>query len=258
MVRRLLIAVISLAVVLGLGFVVFVIIDIHATTGVWRLPHRGDFARAEHDLVRVARRIGHHPTKTIYLERAPIQVAPGEDDAAAGLSGVLQNAANRPVKTRGWTGGKIAWSKLAGCVHSQLAAFDVTVTDKKPATDDYILVAVGGYPADLGIKDQDVAGIAPFSGEVIPRAIVYAFSARVDNDIEETCEVIAHEVAHTYGADHEYLCADVMTYLTGCGHKKFVDQSAPCGEKKTRACEGGDKTQNSWRIMASVLGMHHR
>jgi hypothetical protein len=246
----------GIAITGALAFVVFVVVDVHATTGVWRLPHKTDITRAEKDLIRVARRLGHKPSKTIYLERAPINVAPGEDDAAAGLSGVLANAANHPVKTRGWSGTKISWAKIVGCVQHELGAFDVTVTDKRPPTDDFVLVAVGGYPTDLGIKDPDVAGIAPFSGEVIPRPIVYAFSAKVDNDVSEVCEVIAHEVAHTYGADHEYLCSDVMTYLPSCGHKVFVDKDAPCGEKQTRACESGDPTQNSYQRLATVLGMH--
>ena len=62
----------GIAITAGLAFVVFVVVDIHATTGVWRLPHKGDFTRAEKDLIRVARRLGHKPSKTIYLERAPI------------------------------------------------------------------------------------------------------------------------------------------------------------------------------------------
>jgi len=90
---------------------------------------------------------------------------------------------------------------------------------------------------------------------VIPRPIVYAFSEQIENDVGETCEVIAHEVAHVYGADHEYLCQDVMTYLSGCGHKVFVDKDAPCGEKATRECEGGLATQNSYRRLLAVLGL---
>lgn len=247
-------ALVAIAVTGGLTFVAFVVIDVHATTGVWRLPQKGDFVRAEHDLVRIARRIGHQPSKTIYLQPAPVNVAPGEDDAAAGLSGVLADAANRPVKTRGWSGSKVGWAKVVGCVQEELAPFDVVITDKRPGNDDFIMVAVGGYATDLGLKDPEVAGIAPFSGEVIPRAIVYAFSAKIDNDVRQTCETIAHEVAHVYGADHEYLCHDVMTYLSGCGHKLFVDANAPCGEKKERPCEGGATTQNSYRRLATVLG----
>jgi hypothetical protein len=234
--------------------IVVVVVDVRVTTGVWRLPHKSDFVRAEHDLVRIARRLGHKPSKTIYLERGPVDIAPGEDDSAAGLSGVLANNANRPIKTRGWSGGKVQWAKIVGCVQHELGAFDVAVTDKRPVTDDFVLVAVGGYPTDVGLKDKTIAGIAPFSGEVIPRPIVFAFSAQIENDVGETCEVIAHEVAHTYGADHEFLCEDVMTYLSGCGHKVFVDKDAPCGEKATRECEGGQATQNSYRRLLTVLG----
>ena len=255
-VRRVAVIIATLVATAVLAAIVVVVVDVRVTSGVWRLPHRSDFTRAEHDLVRIARRLGHKPSKTIFLQRSPVDIAPGEDDAPAGLSGVLANNANHPIKTRGWTGGKIQWAKVVGCVQHELGAFDVAITDKHPGTDDYVLVAVGGYPTDIGLADKTIAGIAPFSGEVIPRPIVYAFSAQIENDVSETCEVIAHEVAHVYGADHEYLCQDVMTYLSGCGHKVFVDKDVPCGEKSERACEGGLATQNSYRRLMTVLGTH--
>jgi len=83
---------------------------------------------------------------------------------------------------------------------------------------------------------------------------VFGFSATSNNDVRSVCETIAMEVGHAYGLDHEYLCKDVMTYISGCGAKSFVDADAPCGEQKKRACEGGAKTQNSYRTLARVLG----
>ena len=95
-------------------------------------------------------------------------------------------------------------------------------------------------------KENDVAGLSPFNGAVIPRSVVFAFSAATSNDVEQTCETIAMEVGHSYGLDHEYLCKDVMTYLRGCGAKRFVDETAPCGEADKRPCETGGTTQNSF------------
>jgi hypothetical protein len=86
---------------------------------------------------------------------------------------------------------------------------------------------------------------------------VFAFSGATGNDVEQTCETIAMEVGHSYGLDHEYLCKDVMTYLRGCGAKRFVDETVPCGEAKKRACETGGTTQNSYRHLLDVLGAHH-
>jgi hypothetical protein len=68
------------------------------------------------------------------------------------------------------------------------------------------------------------------------------------------CEVVAHELGHAFGLEHEYLCKDPMTYLEGCGHKTFQDVAAPCGEDEPRACSGGGK-QNSVQHLTQVLGL---
>ncbi len=256
--RRLLWTVLAGVLALAVAAVIAVMIDIRVTTGAWRLPGEHDFVRAEQDFVRVTRRLGHHPSKTIFLERRAIELSPGEDDAAAGISSVLVSEADHKIKVRGWSGSAAGWSQLVSCVTQEFAPFEVAVTDQRPKDDDFILVAVGGYPSDIGGKDRHVAGLAPFDGTVIPRAVVYAFAAQSGNNVQEICETIAMEVAHAYGLDHEYLCHDVMTYLTGCGHKSFVDADAPCGEQKKRACETGGATQNSFRRLAAVLGLRAR
>jgi hypothetical protein len=136
------------------------------------------------------------------------------------------------------------------------APFNVTVTDERPTTDNFMLVVVGGKPTDLGIKNSHhVSGLAPFNGDVIPRAVVFAFAATANNDVQSVCETVGMETAHAYGLDHGYLCKDVMTYLTGCGKKEgFVDKDVRCGESKARDCEGGKPTQNSFRHLIAVLG----
>jgi hypothetical protein len=234
---------------LAVGIVVAVAVEIRVDSGQWRVPETKDF-------VRIERRLEHKPSHTIFMERHAVDLRPGNDDAAAGLSSIVSSGINKPVKTRSWTGGDARWKQLMACVERQFAPFAITVTDQRPTTDDFIMVAVGGKPGDVGIKEKDVAGLSPFSGAVIPRTVVFAFSAATDNDVETNCETIAMEVGHSYGLDHEYLCKDVMTYLRGCGAKHFVDETAPCGEAKKRACETGGTTQNSYRHLISVLGAH--
>lgn len=231
-----------------IGAVTAVVISIRVETGQWRVPETADF-------VRIARRFDTKPSKTIFLERRPVDLTPGEDDAARGVSSVLLNAGNKPARSKGWTGGEKKWKSLVSCVQKLFAPFDVVVTDQRPSHDDFLMAVVGGKPTDLGIKNSHhVSGLAPFHGGVIPRAVVYAFSAITKNDVRATCETIAMEVAHAYGLDHEYLCKDVMTYLRGCGAKTFVDRDAPCGEGKKRTCEGGGATQNSFRRLVEALG----
>lgn len=234
--------------VLGAAIVVAVMVSIRVETGEWRVPEKDDF-------VRVARRFDNRPSKTIYLERKPVELTPGDDDAASGTSSVLKHAANKPVRTRGWAGGDAKWKRLVACSKKMFASFDVVVTDKRPSDSDFMMVVVGGKSADIGVTDSHhVSGLAPFNGSVIPRAVVFAFSASVNNDVRATCETLAMEVAHAYGLDHQYLCKDVMTYLRGCGAKSFVNADAPCGETKARTCEGGAQTQNSFRRLVEVLG----
>ena len=239
-------AIVGIALVAGI--IVAVSVSVRVETGEWRIPLKADF-------VRIARRFDHKPSKTIFLERKPVDLAPGEDDAARGVSSVLANASNKPARSKGWTGGDTRWKSLMTCVKKMFAPFDVVVTDERPSHDNFMMVVVGGKPADIGLKDSHhVSGLAPFNGSVIPRAVVYAFSGTTNNDIRATCETIAMEVAHAYGLDHGYLCKDVMTYLSGCGAKTFVNADAPCGESKKRTCEGGAPTQNSFRHLVNTLG----
>lgn len=245
---RLLIIIAIAAVTLLVGIIVAVTVSIRVETGEWRVPSRGDF-------VRIARRFDSGPSRTIYLERNSITLSPGEDDAAKGISSVLLNAGGKPVRSKAWSGGDKKWKSLVACVQTMFSPFDVVVTDQRPTDANFMMAVVGGKPTDLGIKDSHhVSGLAPFHGGVIPRAIVFAFSATSNNDMRATCETLAMEIAHAYGLDHEYLCKDVMTYLHDCGSKSFVDADAPCGESKKRTCEGGKPTQNSYRRLLEVLG----
>jgi hypothetical protein len=246
--KRMFIIAIVVLLAMTVSVIAAVMVSIRVESGEWRAPTKQDF-------VRIARRLDDHPSKVIYLERHGIALTPGDDYAAGGVSSVLANAGNKPVKTRGFSGGDAKWKSIMSCVNKMFAPFDVTVTDQRPTDDKYMMVVVGGKPADIGsLDDHHVSGLAPFNGDVIPRAIVFAFASTVDNEPRAVCETIAMEVAHAYGLDHEYLCKDVMTYLRGCGTKTFVNADAPCGESKKRNCEGGTPTQNSFKTLVDVLG----
>ncbi len=219
-------------------------------SGTWQMLDRGDFVRVRDRLTGDNR----GPSRVIYLARGPMTFSPGTDDAAAGRSSVVAAKANTNVAMPGWKGSDKAWKQVVTCVSNLFAPFDVEVTDTRPAGDDYIVVAVGGRPGDLGEKNKRVGGLAPFSGAVIPRAVVFAFAQQLDHQVHPVCETIGMEVAHAYGLDHAYLCKDVMTYLKPCGRKSFVDKDVPCGEGTRRACNDGAPTQNSYRRLLAVLG----
>ena len=234
-------------VIAAVGFTIGVVIVTRMQTGEWRVPETGDF-------VRVLKGQPRGPSRTIFLERHAIDLRPGIDDAAFGVSSVLASGRNAPARLPGWKGSDAGWARVVACVRDMFAPFAVEVTDRRPVHADFILVAVGGRPGDIGVKSRRIGGLAPFNGEAIARAVVYAFAAAQKHDPRTVCETIAMEVAHAYGLDHGYDCHDVMTYLPRCGPRRFVDRYVRCGEHKPRACEGGGPTQNSFRHLSAVLG----
>ena len=261
--------VVLVALVAIAGAVLGLVIVTRMETGEWRVPDAESVER----IVKIAPR---KPARTIFLERRPVELRPGVDDSAEGISSVLASvrakaakaAAGktgritkppadplRPVKLPGWKGTDKAWRQVVSCVARLFEPFNVEVTDQPPAdVDNIVLVAVGGRAGDLGVPDKNVGGLAPFHGGVIASPVVFAFSAQLGNQVRPICETIGMEVAHAYGLDHGYLCSDVMTYLKPCGAKKFVDKDVRCGESKARNCEGGEPTQNSYRRLLQVLG----
>jgi len=268
--RSVLIAVVLVALVALAGAVLGLVIVTRVETGEWKVPDGESIER----IVKVAPR---EPARTIVLERRPIELSPGEDDAPNGVSSVLASVRakaskaattakagttakppadpSRPAKLPGWKGTEKGWQQVVSCAAKLFEPFNVTVTDAAPPdVDNLVLVAVGGRPADLGVTDRRVGGLAPFNGGVIARPVVFAFSTALGNRVRDVCETIGMEVAHAYGLDHGYLCSDVMTYLRPCGAKRFVDKDVRCGEAKPRNCEGGEPTQNSYRRLLQVLG----
>lgn len=235
------------------GVVAAVVIVKRMRTGEWRAPTMDDLVAIKRD---VAQRLDGPPPvpRVIFLDPRPRTVTAGVDDAAAGSSSVIAHQGDAPRTLPGWKGSAKAWRDLVGCVQGQFAPFAVEVTDQPPTSREHVLVVVGGRPKDIGVKDAQIAGLAPFNGDVIPRAVVFAFAATQSHQPRGVCETIAMEVAHAYGLDHAYLCSDVMSYLKPCGKRRFVDKDAPCGEKKARACAGGAATQNSFRRLLAVLG----
>jgi hypothetical protein len=256
------------ALVLGLGTVVGLVVGKRLKTGTWSVP-------TGNDLIRIDRAEDIEPPRIIYLHRGPITLQGGEDDAAHRLSSVVASGGahshghdhhgaeatqvsevghDRVVKLKGYRGTTKSWNLITRCVARQFAPFDIQVTDVEPAPGtSYVMAVVGGRPKDVG-HPYRVGGLAPFNGDVVPGAVVFAFADELRNNTRATCEVIAMEVGHAYGLDHEYACPDVMTYLQGCGQKAFRNLDAKCGESAPRTCHGGVATQNSYRHLMEVLG----
>jgi hypothetical protein len=248
-----------LAIAIGVG--VALVLVKRVRSGQWQAPSAADFVQVGD---RVADRlgVGSPPpvARVIFLDRRPRTIGPGTDDAAAGRSSVVAHQGTATRALPGWKGSDKAWGQLVTCVQKLFAPFDVVVTDQPPSSADHVLVVVGGRPKDLGVKDSRVAGLAPFSGGVIPRAVVFAFAATQRHQPQAVCETIGMEVAHAFGLDHAYLCSDVMSYLKPCGKRGFVDKRrAGAASRRPRDVRGGaGPTQNSFRRLLAVLGPRAR
>jgi uncharacterized protein (TIGR03382 family) len=72
--------------------------------------------------------------------------------------------------------------------------------------------------------------------------------------------VMAQEIAHSFGLDHEMLPADPMTYLDYPGERTFQNEMASCGEFSDRACGINGmmcrQRQNSVALLQQRLGAH--
>lgn len=154
-----------------------------------------------------------------------------------------------------WDVSDEGWAEVMDCVRDQFARFDVVVTDVDPGDVPHIESVVAGHPGDLGLADN-IGGISPFASNcsVIERSVVYTFAELFGDNRQFLCQVVAQEIAHSIGLDHELLCEDPMTYLGGCGAKTFQDIDAPCGESEQRPCACGAATQNSVATLRARLG----
>ena len=188
----------------------------------------------------------------IYLNRHGGTYQCGDDDSSRNLSSVVCGS-NASGQLGAYTYGDSSWNQMLGCVRDEFSRFNVVVTDLEPTSGDYVEAVVGGTPGQAGMPDG-VGGVAPFTCGLVPAGIVYAFADVYGNDPQSICETVAQEVSHAFGLDHEFLCEDPMTYLSGCGNKTFQDQNAQCGEFQPRQCSCGGSTQNSVQQMLSVLG----
>ncbi len=219
-------------------------------SGGWKMPG-GD------DLVWVKKKITGEPTdvpRVIYLHRGALTLTGGDDAAHRNRSSVVASAQRSRVTVPGFNGSNARWQAIVKCVRTLFSPFDIEVVEERPSGSDYMMVVVGGRARDIGIESRHVGGLAPFNGDVIPGAVVFAFSRSLGNRTRAVCETVGMEVAHAYGLDHGYLCKDVMTYKHGCGGKRFVDKSVRCGESKPRDCKGGGPEQNSYRHLLGLVG----
>jgi uncharacterized protein (TIGR03382 family) len=194
-------------------------------------------------------------SRTIYLNRDGVSVTPGKNDARINRSSVATEPATIPA----WPASPELWSATRACLETMYEPFDVTFTEVDPGDVPHIEAVFGGTPGLLG-QSPRIGGIAPMSTScsVVETAMVFAFTAVLPQNAQIVCEVMAQEIAHSYGLDHELLPADPMTYLRFEGKRAFQDELAACGETTARPCGLDGSTcrakQNSYALLLERLG----
>lgn len=187
--------------------------------------------------------------RIIYMNRHGGVFTPGDSDSVNDRSSIVSYTSSVPA----WTGSDAGWAEIMDCMREIWQPFDIEITDVDPGAVDHLESVVAGRPQDVGMG-SGVGGVSPFYCGIIERSVVFTFAEVYGSSYRDICETAAQEVAHSFGMDHEFMCEDPMTYLTGCGEKSFQDRAAPCGEYSARQCSCGGSTQNSVEDLLTYLG----
>lgn len=193
----------------------------------------------------------HAAPKIFYLNRMGGTYAPGTNDSRTNRSTIVSQTRSVPA----WNVSAAGWQSVMTCMTTMFSRWNVQITDVDPGNVPHWEMVVAGRPQDIGMQ-AGVGGVSPFNCGTIPNSIVFTFAVVYGTSYRDVCETTAQEIAHSFGLDHSRLCADPMTYLTGCGNKSFQNVAAPCGEYSNRACMCGGNTQNSVALLDQRLGLY--
>ena len=190
------------------------------------------------------------PRGKIYLNRCAqgCTVTPGQNSSINNTSPIVSQTSN----VTGFGGTNAAFDQFVACMEDMYAPFNVDVLTQDPGPVMHKEVMIGKLPGEIGLP-AGVAGVSPFTCGDIPNAIVFAFGEA--QDPQRLCETAAQELGHSTGLDHLFYCPDPMTYLEGCGPKRFQNVDSPCGEYAPRPCTCGGETQSAFRRIELVAGI---
>jgi MYXO-CTERM domain-containing protein len=197
-------------------------------------------------------------SRIVYLNKNGVTLTPGTNDARINRSTVV-SASTAIV---GWSANATTWNETVTCMRELFSRFDITIVDQDPGNVPHIEAVFGGTPQQVGL-DSSVAGVSPFTTDcsIIEYSVVFTFTNAFSFTSREACEIMAQEVAHSYGLDHELLASDPMTYLDYTGNRSFQDTSAQCGESSSAPRQCGINgnvcraNQNSVALLTERVGL---
>jgi MYXO-CTERM domain-containing protein len=195
-------------------------------------------------------------SRIIYMNKNGVTLSPGNNDARTNRSTIV----TQTTTFAAWNVSATNWQTVMTCMRDLFARFDVQIVDTDPGNVPHMEAVFGGSPTQVGMP-TNVAGVSPFTLDcvVIENSVVFTFTGAFNFTPREACEIMAQEVAHSYGLDHELLASDPMTYLSYTGNRAFQDQTASCGESTARVCGiNGSQcrpNQNSVTLLKERLGI---
>lgn len=207
------------------------------------------------DLPYASARPGKAQTRLIYMNRSGVTLRPGLNNSSLQTSSIIESM----TEITPWEIDDEDWTATMDCMRDMFSPFDVQITDKDPGMTAHLEAVFGGHPNDVGLPDN-VAGISPFTTNcsVIENSVVFTFTDVLPDDPRLMCEIMAQEIAHSYGLDHQMLASDPMSYLDYDGDRVFQDEDSFCGEFELRPCGIGGNvcrdTQNSVELLTQRLG----
>jgi hypothetical protein len=182
-------------------------------------------------------------------------------DSVANVSGIVTTE----VTTGGASISETMWRTARTCVTTELAPYDITVTDVDPGDVDHLEIVVTDQAAEIGLSATN--GVSPFSCPGLgPREIGFAFWAPFGKSGQrEFCETLLWIVAVSAGLTDSADCHDIMwprrsdDELAGaCGDKHFTEELIGCVEpadlaSRTCVCTG-ESLQSSHAGMIAHYG----
>ena len=195
-------------------------------------------------------------SRTIYLNKNGVTLTPGVNDSRLNRSSIVASQVTIPA----WNVSSTTWTQTVTCLREMFAPFDVQITETDPGDLPHVEAVFGGSPTALGLTGN-FSGVSPFSAscKVIENSVVFTFTDVIPQKAQVACEIMAQEIAHSYGLDHQLLAPDPMSYLSYAGAKRFQNVMAECGESTPRPCAAPGAPmcrsgQNSYALLMERIG----